>query len=100
MTQQPNTPIQCVSCKASSERISQTLGEPFDMCNVCSHFCEDCPRRESQEQESPASEEPQPPQQTTCQHLHTYHTGGFHYNGDDVWDDTQEVCIDCGAILR
>ena len=38
-------------------------------------------------------------QQAQCQHTRTFFQGSFHYNGGDVWDDIQEVCIDCGADL-
>lgn len=37
--------------------------------------------------------------QVTCQHEHTTQHGGMHFSGGDVWDDIQEVCIDCGANL-
>ena len=37
--------------------------------------------------------------QAQCPHTRTYFRGGFHYNGNDFWDDIQEVCSDCGASL-
>ena len=38
-------------------------------------------------------------QQATCKHEHISHNGGYHYNGDAVWDDIEEVCVDCGLDL-
>ena len=38
-------------------------------------------------------------QRAKCSHERTHFRGGFHYNGEDVWDDIQEVCSDCGANL-
>jgi len=37
--------------------------------------------------------------QAQCLHAHTSYRGGFHYNGNDIWDDITEVCDDCGANL-
>ena len=37
--------------------------------------------------------------QAQCPHLHTSTWGGWHYDGQDVWDDITEVCDDCGADL-
>jgi hypothetical protein len=37
--------------------------------------------------------------QLECPHTDTYWTGGFHYTGGEVWDDIEEVCCDCGAVL-
>ena len=38
--------------------------------------------------------------QAQCKHEHTSYQGGMHFSAGDVWDDIQEVCIDCGANLE
>ena len=37
--------------------------------------------------------------QVVCQHEHTTTQGGMHFSAGDVWDDIQQVCIECGADL-
>ena len=34
-----------------------------------------------------------------CKHEHIISQGGTHFSAGDVWDDTEEVCLDCGANL-
>jgi hypothetical protein len=38
-------------------------------------------------------------EQAKCPHKHTSYRGGMHFSAGDVWDDIEEVCIDCGANL-
>ena len=38
-------------------------------------------------------------QEAQCSHEHTSTRGGMHFSAGDVWDDLEEVCDDCGAIL-
>jgi DnaJ-class molecular chaperone len=37
--------------------------------------------------------------QATCPHEHTTYQGSMRFCAGDVWDDIQEVCVDCGAKL-
>jgi hypothetical protein len=34
-----------------------------------------------------------------CPHEHTMIRGGFHFSAGNVYDDIQEVCLDCGSVL-
>jgi hypothetical protein len=37
--------------------------------------------------------------QAQCPHEHTSYQGSMQFSTDDVWDDIEEVCDDCGASL-
>ena len=37
--------------------------------------------------------------QNACTHRHTAYKGGMHFGAGDVWDDIQEICVECGAPL-
>ena len=37
--------------------------------------------------------------QALCQHAQTTTQGSMHFTAGDVWDDIQQVCLDCGANL-
>lgn len=34
-----------------------------------------------------------------CKHEHTSQRGGFHFEAGEVWDDVEEICDDCSAVL-
>lgn len=34
-----------------------------------------------------------------CKHEHTAFRGSHKFSAGDVWDDIEEYCIDCGALL-
>jgi hypothetical protein len=38
--------------------------------------------------------------QAQCPHKNTSYQGSMHYSAGEVWDDIEEVCIDCGANLE
>ena len=99
MTQEKELPITCQRCKKSSEEISKMMGSPFNQCDFCSQLCADCHKKEKPKQDTLPADKAAPEPVKACQHLHTYHTGGFHFSAGDVWDDIEEVCIDCGEVL-
>jgi hypothetical protein len=39
-------------------------------------------------------------EQSKCSHQHVSRMGGFHFTAGDVWDDIQDICDDCGQVLR
>lgn len=39
-------------------------------------------------------------EQAKCPHEHISTSGDFHLSGGEVWDDIQEVCSDCGKVMR
>ena len=38
-------------------------------------------------------------EEVRCQHENTSYRVGYHLNGDDIWDDLEEVCDDCSFNL-
>ena len=39
-------------------------------------------------------------EQSQCPHEHISREGSYHNSPDGVWDDVQDVCNDCGQVLK
>ena len=89
----------CPYCKGEAmEFVAEEIdckGEPYNRyrpCYMC-HGSGEYPKWVSMDEFSRLLE------QEHCPHEHTTTLGRMHFSAGEVWDDIEEICIDCGANL-